>query len=441
VQANKRKMAVDSRKCTVDFSDIGIVLNSEGKNYFVATARNSKGEPVGVGGAPFATKMIHCEGTEVPVEMKDNGDGTYTGTFAPVEPGSYLIVVGLLNSVGRVIEDMVKGSPFNVWVGPKPVEIPKEPASVHHSHVSGTNFKQAFVKQRSCFTIIALDANQNRLDHGGDPFKTKIFAPKGSKLPTIPSSVQDQQDGTYIVSYTPMAAGEHRVEVTLNDAPLPDSPFEISAVNANPEDFVDVPKTQVEFTSSPADAKGQHSFIVIPKSTKGEKLQVSTQFKVKIVTPDREEVKSRMYDNGDSTYTVAFTPELDGPHLVHVDHFGELVKGSPFRVEWKRNGNTLEIVSVVPSPEKLKADSDRTIRDRSVSAPVRPVSAPPKPIPQVTTASNSHGSPSQSHTPKLISSGSFLPKTTQPSAAKIPPKNPPKNPPPGSASKWKKSDP
>jgi len=464
-------MGVDPKKCTVDFTGIGI----DDQNYFTFTARDSKGDPLLTGGDLFGTKMIHCEGGEVKIDLVDNGDGTYKGVFEPVQPDSYFIVIGLMNPNGRVIQDMIRGSPFTVRVGPKPVELPKEPAVATLSYVHGTNYKQALVKHKSYFTITAVGAHNSRLTHGGEPFKTKIYAPRGSKLPTIPSSVQDLQDGSYIVSYMPMNLGEYRVEVTLNDVPLPGTPFEVNAVNGLPSDEIDARKVQVLFTESKADERTHsHNFVIAPKNAEGNPVNFCSQFKVKILSPESIEVKSWIGDNGDGTYSVKFKPELDGVYLVQVDHQGsEPVKGSPFKVEWKIKGDVLEAVSVLPAPEKLKTEVDKIAgfqRERSSSAPTLPnastpnsqisdsasASAPTSPAPSKIILTQPSflpkpaslpqtGSPAlpRSRSPSsvkgptspvvpTVGGPSFLPKSTP--QAKVPPKNPPKNP--SSGSKW-----
>jgi len=281
--------------------------------------------------------------------------------------------------------------------------------------------------------------------------------------------VLDLQDGSYAVNYIPMALGVHLVEITLHDVAIAGTPFEIDVINGTPDDEVDVQKTQVVFAESTADELGRHKFIIAAKNAAGNVVHFSSLFKVRILSPEKLEVKNSCLDNGDGTHSVKFKPELDGVYSVQVDYQGsEPLKGSPFKVDWKINDKTLDIISVEPSAEKPKSAPNlvAALRDRSNSAPVLPArlsvtepnasaSAPlspnlgklslaqpsylPKQVAPTTSAPPRARSPSSARPPgsptgSPVASPSFLPKTAPQAAARVPPKNPPKNP--SGPTKW-----
>jgi len=58
---------------------------------------------------------------------------------------------------------------------------------------------------------------------GGDPFKTKVTGPWGE----IASQLKDNNDGTYVCTYTPLSPGKYVIEVTLNNKQVAKSPYHI----------------------------------------------------------------------------------------------------------------------------------------------------------------------------------------------------------------------
>ncbi|XP_068602408.1 E3 ubiquitin-protein ligase TRIM45 [Brachionichthys hirsutus] len=98
--------AVDLNKCTVEGE--GLQEAREGQQaHFTLVCRDSAGEQVTGGGEHISVSVIHQERKSCTVETSvvDNGDGSYSVSYTPQEPGAY--------SVWACVKAQhVKGSPF-----------------------------------------------------------------------------------------------------------------------------------------------------------------------------------------------------------------------------------------------------------------------------------------------------------------------------------------
>ena len=103
--------------------------------------------------------------------------------------------------------------------------------------VSYTNPSMSLAEQRSAtdvvegqeaqFTTVTRDADGLQCYQERDVIKVHILSPAGDQLK---ADIKDAKDGTYTVTYTPKCAGQHRVDVHVNDEPLTDSPWIVQVV-------------------------------------------------------------------------------------------------------------------------------------------------------------------------------------------------------------------
>eukprot|EP00906_Rhabdomonas_costata_P024894 RCo035697 len=186
----------DARKDAVFFVDTGI---SVGGN-----------EPA------IQIEVLDPKGESVAIaELVDHEDGTYTGgEFHPNIKGQYKVSV-------KVWGEPVSGSPF------APVF---EAASRERSFASGPGVEgggKARVGRVMAFTIHSRDQSGDPLKEGGEPFKVLVKSPKG----TEPATVEDNNDGTYTVTYTPEVAGSYQVDISLHDKPLSVCPYKLTILD------------------------------------------------------------------------------------------------------------------------------------------------------------------------------------------------------------------
>lgn len=77
--------------------------------HFTIQACDLKGNKMAKGGDPFDVKITDSNGNDLPVDIKDNNDGSYLVSYAPDAPGSYTIDASLRG-------EPIKGAPFSVSV-------------------------------------------------------------------------------------------------------------------------------------------------------------------------------------------------------------------------------------------------------------------------------------------------------------------------------------
>jgi len=162
--------------------------------HFTIQARDKKGNPIKEGGDPFKVEVMGPSGP-IPVDMKDNGDGTYAVAYNPDAAGLHDIAVTLNGTP-------IKGSTFKVQIKP--------------GAFAGTTFVESF-----SFVIRALDKRGNPIPNGGEDVKVNIKGPAGA----VQTKLEDRQNGQYVCFYKAVDSGEYHVEVLVNGQHLKGSPF------------------------------------------------------------------------------------------------------------------------------------------------------------------------------------------------------------------------
>jgi len=166
--------------------------------HFTIEARGTDGNKMPKGGDPFDVKITGPQGA-VPVQVTDNGDGTYLVNYAPEHAGPHRIDVTLKDKP-------VDRSPYTVNV--------KEGAD--HT----TSFIESFQ-----FVIRARTKNNTDMTRGGENFVVKIEGPSGE----VPNKFQDRRDGTYVVNYAlaPSQRGTYTFHVQVNGKDIQGTPFQV----------------------------------------------------------------------------------------------------------------------------------------------------------------------------------------------------------------------
>lgn len=109
------------------------------------------------------------------------------------------------------------------------------------SYASGDGIHTARVKMETTFRLTTKDRHGKRCK-GGDRVTVDISQPDGIPLS---STIRDEGDGTYTVTYMPEVNGKHEVSVAIQDKPIMGSPFTVLVVNRR--EYADVGPTLHRF--------------------------------------------------------------------------------------------------------------------------------------------------------------------------------------------------
>eukprot|EP00456_Euglypha_rotunda_P087529 TRINITY_DN8918_c0_g1_i1.p1 TRINITY_DN8918_c0_g1~~TRINITY_DN8918_c0_g1_i1.p1 ORF type:complete len:310 (+),score=71.38 TRINITY_DN8918_c0_g1_i1:96-1025(+) len=230
---------------------------------FTIRAMDKDGNPVPTGGDVYKVKLDGPGGPrDIPV--KDNGDGTYSGSYVAKEPGNYKVNVSVEHDSRPVGK-----SPYNVLVKPG--------ADAGKSFAVGAGWKEAWDALPAKFSIYAKDKSdqdvpgaevkviirnvtspaekeqiQKDLDKM-DPYikkrkedekkavlleQKKQREEQEQKAKTegkdwkcsvaeggdIPVEVRDIGDGAYLANYTPTEPGKYELTVLVNGEHIKESP-------------------------------------------------------------------------------------------------------------------------------------------------------------------------------------------------------------------------
>ncbi|XP_046895507.1 filamin-B-like isoform X2 [Hypomesus transpacificus] len=244
---------------------------------------SSSGEP------PESVAVMTPSGKMEHVEVTDNGDGTYSVAYSPSMEGDHSLLVKYADE-----DDFCSLSDFQVL----PTNDSKK------LKVSGPGLESGLcVKVPQTFTI---DSSSS----GEPPESVAVMTPSG-KMEHV--EVTDNGDGTYSVAYSPSMEGDHSLLVKYADEEEFCSPFQFQVLPSDPNRKLSV---SVPGLDSGVCAQIPQTFTIDSKN--GE---VPESMAVR--TPSGELERVEVTDNGDGTYSVAYSPAIEGAHSVMVKYADE----------------------------------------------------------------------------------------------------------------------
>jgi len=289
---------------------------------FTIEAINRLGDKITTGGDAFQVTVTGPNNRKLDAPVKDNGDGTHSVSYKPVDYGEHTVAVTLNGAP-------VAKSPYTV-VAKRPAGYP----SAQHCYAEGPGLQGGNTAEPGVFTIHAIDENGNKVTPPANPFLVTVTAPNGDDLD---AKVTDNKDGTYGVEYQATQVGKHAIVVGLKNPVVPtqfehikDSPFSVDIAQGTSADKTLVYGPGVE------DGKPQDNlptnFTIESRDRDGNKVPVGgDDFAVKITGPNGD-VPAKVTDNGDGTYNVEYSPEDAGAHKIEVTLRGKPVAKSPYHV-------------------------------------------------------------------------------------------------------------
>ncbi|KAL6482814.1 hypothetical protein MHYP_G00076860 [Metynnis hypsauchen] len=249
------------------------------------------------GSGDLSVEAVSDSGAIAKTEVQDNKDGSYTVVYVPLTAGVYTL---LLKYGGQVVPIF-------------PAGIVVEPA-VYKSHVKLTGQGDLANAARNCdpSQVLAdgLGLLQGLAGHpnkcyintrgaGNGHLEVTVEGPSESKV-----SCKDNEDGSYTMEYIPSAAGQYDVNITYGGKSIPGSPFKVTVK--------DVSGTSAEIAGPGICAQSSQNFTFDSKKT-GNIPETVT-----VISPQGKSELMDLKDNGDGTYTVNFSPSVEGPYSLMV---------------------------------------------------------------------------------------------------------------------------
>jgi len=163
---------------------------------FTIQANDKYGNKIPTGGDPFEVYCQDEQGNQVPVDIKDNQDGTYDCKYAPVNAGRHKLGAKLRGK-------QVGASPYSVEV---------HEGATEASFVERYSFLIRTKTKKGAFKTV-----------GGDIFNVTVVGPGGQNIKDV--KVEDLGNGVHNVSYSVPLEGEYKIYVKINGRHIAGSPW------------------------------------------------------------------------------------------------------------------------------------------------------------------------------------------------------------------------
>ena len=293
----------DASKCKAQ----GPGLNPAGVKFGVPAKFSVKTK--GAGPGQLKVKALNTKtDNELPVEMKEGRDGTYSATYSPNEPGPYEIDI--------TYDDVhIPDSPFRVPV-----------ADASRVTVTGPGLDDGDIVKVNEPLEYRVDATEA----GPGDLVAQLVVGNARKPIEIPVEKTDEDD-VYVVRVTPEEPQRHNVTLLYAGAPVPDSPLKLHVADPS--------AVRVHGRGLESGLKsGEPAPFTVDLNRAGE-----GDLGIEIDGP--VEVRAERKQNRDKTWTVTYYPTEPGEYQVHLTFAGDELPDSPYIVD----------VEQATCPDKVKA--------------------------------------------------------------------------------------
>ncbi|XP_021916471.1 filamin-A isoform X2 [Zootermopsis nevadensis] len=248
------------------------------------------------GSAPLDVQVLDANCNNIDVNVRSNGDGTYTAEYIPKTGSRHTVQV----NYGGVA---THNSPHRVFVS--------EPANAAQVHIFGPGVEKGVkCNTETHFNIDCRDAGQGDIQ----------IALTNEKGTDVPLAVTDNEDGTFTVDYCAPAPGNYTLNVLYGGVTVPRCPLRVSV-----QPHVDVSKIKVDGLEPTAPVNSLQQFRVITQGAG------KADFAVAITSPSGSQVKAHVIPTHEG-FLVNFTPTELGEYLLSISFGGEPVSPTPYRL-------------------------------------------------------------------------------------------------------------
>ncbi|EGT48588.1 hypothetical protein CAEBREN_07537 [Caenorhabditis brenneri] len=241
---------------------------------------------------------VSIEGpSKATLEFKDHKDGNCHVDYKVATPGEYVVAI-------KFNDQHIPDSPFKVFVAPATGEVRK--LELAQFHDQGIPAGKAFT-----FTVLTHRAKGH--------LEAKVVAPN-NEVDTI--DIVPIEDGeSYAMRFVPKETGNHFIHVTLDGAPMRDSPFRL---RVGGKDLCDPTAIFASGDGLVKGATGQKCEFVINTANAGAGILT-----VQMDGPSKATLDAYELEKG---YKVRYTPLAPGSYFASIKYNGIHAPGSPFKI-------------------------------------------------------------------------------------------------------------
>jgi len=306
----------DPSKCVAFGPGVEFAKAGE-KTEFTVQTKDLKGDNLTKGGTTIIATLKGATGGEIPVNIVDNNNGTYTCSYQTENAGQLKLDIWAKTEAFGTCS--IAGNPYTVKVGPGL-------ASANHTKVSGPGIENAKVGVKTSFQVTAYDRFGNAVKEGGAHISGEILLDNVK----TPIQVVDNGNGTYTLSYVPLKAGNNHVNVKIGDHLVKGAPF---TVKVDPGD-VSIENTKITFLDHPLAGLSGATLHMMDEQ---HNLRLDGGDRVIAQCTPLSTVSVSATDNGDGSYEIVFPPHSKGKYRVKVKVNGNPAPKGPWEVTVKEN--------------------------------------------------------------------------------------------------------
>ncbi|CDH93091.1 Calponin-homology (CH) domain-containing protein [Caenorhabditis elegans] len=231
------------------------------------------------------------------LEFKDHNDGNCHVDYKVATPGEYVVAV-------KFNDQHIPDSPFKVYIAPATGEVRK--LELAQFHGQGIPAGKAFT-----FTVLTHRAKGH--------LEAKVVTPN-NEVDTI--DIVPIEDGeSYAMRFVPKETGNHFIHVTLDGAPMRESPFRL---RVGGKDLCDPTAISASGDGLVKGTTGQKCEFVINTANAGAGILT-----VQMDGPSKATLDAYELEKG---YKVRYTPLAPGSYFASVKYNGIHAPGSPFKI-------------------------------------------------------------------------------------------------------------
>ncbi|XGW29369.1 hypothetical protein V3C99_008859 [Haemonchus contortus] len=242
--------------------------------------------------------VVSMEGPSKPqMEFQEHKDGNCHVKYKVAQPGEYLVAI-------KFNDQHIPDSPFKVFIAPATGEVRK--LELAQFHDQGIPAGKAFT-----FTVLTHRANGH--------LEAKVVTPS-NEIETI--DIVPIEDGeSYAMRFLPKESGNHYIHVTLDGAPMRDSPFRL---RVGGRDQCDPTAISVTGDGIKKGSTGQKCEFIVITSNAG-----AGTLTVQLDGPSKATLDAYELERG---YKVRYTPLAPGDYYAAIKYNGVHIPGSPYKI-------------------------------------------------------------------------------------------------------------